>query len=156
MRIIGQALRWAAFCLTMGIASVVFVLGFLASLIMLALWGSIPGAVFFNYIPVSAARSVFATTTFLTRIAKRIVVRNANEAMCRDPRPPVLYLRPFAADSRDLRNIDYFPKNTIFFETAEQALTRLLNSVGPVVAIGRPGEVLPTLGAARAYLADDL
>ena len=37
----------------------------------------------------------------------------------------------------------------------EQELARILGRVGPVVAIGRPGEPLPELGAARLYASDD-
>ena len=40
-------------------------------------------------------------------------------------------------------------------ESAEQELTRTLKRVGPTVAIGRPGEHLPGLGAARFYCSDD-
>lgn len=37
----------------------------------------------------------------------------------------------------------------------EEQLTRAVGAVGPMVAVGRPGEDVATLGAARAYLADD-
>jgi hypothetical protein len=36
----------------------------------------------------------------------------------------------------------------------EEEMVNALQGIGPVVAIGRPGERLPTLGAARAYVAD--
>ena len=37
----------------------------------------------------------------------------------------------------------------------EQELAVLMGRLGPVVAIGKPGERLPELGAARLYVADD-
>ena len=37
----------------------------------------------------------------------------------------------------------------------EQELAALLQSVGPVIGIGQPGETLPDLGAARMYVSDD-
>ncbi len=37
----------------------------------------------------------------------------------------------------------------------ERALVESLSSFGPVIAIGRPGESLQTLGAARVYVGDD-
>ena len=37
----------------------------------------------------------------------------------------------------------------------EQELAAILNRVGPVIAIGKPGEALPELGAARLYVSDD-
>ena len=36
----------------------------------------------------------------------------------------------------------------------EQELEEVLNRVGPVIAIGKPGEPLPELGAARLYVSD--
>ena len=39
--------------------------------------------------------------------------------------------------------------------TAEQKLVNALKKYGPVIAIGRPGELLPSLGAARFYVTDD-
>jgi TM2 domain-containing membrane protein YozV len=39
--------------------------------------------------------------------------------------------------------------------TPEQEMADLLDAVGPVVAIGKPGEPLPELGAARLYVSDD-
>jgi TM2 domain-containing membrane protein YozV len=37
----------------------------------------------------------------------------------------------------------------------EQELAMIMNRVGPLVAIGKPGEPLPELGAARFYVSDD-
>ena len=39
--------------------------------------------------------------------------------------------------------------------SSEETIARHFESYGPVVAIGRPGELLSTPGAARVYLADD-
>jgi hypothetical protein len=39
--------------------------------------------------------------------------------------------------------------------TCEEQVAEVFREFGPVVAIGRPGDVLPELGAARIYLADD-
>jgi hypothetical protein len=44
---------------------------------------------------------------------------------------------------------------TIVGLTVEQRLARLLRRIGPFVAIGRPGEELPELGAARMYVSDN-
>jgi hypothetical protein len=41
------------------------------------------------------------------------------------------------------------------FHSPEQNLTEVLSEIGPVVAIGRPGEKLPPLGAARLYVCGD-
>ncbi len=72
----------------------------------------------------------------------------------------VLYLRSFAHDEAGptlskllLANVTGSPLR--FFITAEERLAELLSRVGPFVALGRRGEALPTLGAARLYVADD-
>ncbi len=97
----------------------------------------------------------------------------AEEAMVGDPRPPILYLRPFKADrirfstlqSRawrikrvlDLARGPYFmihvdPTST---PTGEELFVSLLDPLGPVVAVGKPRERVPPIGAARLYLGDD-
>ena len=40
-------------------------------------------------------------------------------------------------------------------DTSEEVLARFFSRIGPVIAIGQPGELLPTPGAARMYLPDD-
>lgn len=40
-------------------------------------------------------------------------------------------------------------------DTSEEVLARFFSHIGPVIAIGQPGEGLPTPGAARMYLPDD-
>jgi hypothetical protein len=87
--------------------------------------------------------------------------RSAEEALARDPRPPVLYLRSFDADpqmvvtghSRAAKAAGVLSYATSV--SPEQELTFILEGVGPVIAIGKPGERLPELGAARRYVADD-
>lgn len=55
----------------------------------------------------------------------------------------VLYLRAFDDDARSSRLIDGL--------TEEEHLTRMLGYISPVVAIGRPGEAMPHVGARRIY-----
>jgi hypothetical protein len=61
--------------------------------------------------------------------------------------PPVLYLRSFDKDQTTAKL-----KGTV---TEEEHLTRLLTHIGPGIAIGRPGEKLPQVGARRLYVNDD-
>jgi hypothetical protein len=66
--------------------------------------------------------------------------RSAEDELWRaGSRRPVLYLRSFALDAR-LQH--------------EDAVMKELRKIGPVVAIGRPGEDLPPLGASRFYVDD--
>jgi hypothetical protein len=124
---------------------------------------------FFGYICVGAGVSVFPVGIFFSKdafaasaftgavlihLGRRLLVRPANEALARDPRPPVVYLRPFTTDHGILKKTLYVLSNFGVFESDEEAIARLLKHIGPVVAIGRPGESLPTLGASRVYVGD--
>jgi hypothetical protein len=75
----------------------------------------------------------------------------AREALAQDPRRPVVWLRSFQIDERDAENIIAREVPLTFEEVATGALSRY----GPVVAIGRPSEELPPLGALREYVGDD-
>ncbi len=67
---------------------------------------------------------------------------SGDDVIAQDGRPAIIYLRSFADD-------------TSFQPVHEQELVAALSLFGPVIAIGRPGEALQTLGAARVYLGDD-
>lgn len=92
---------------------------------------------------------VGATVLVLTRIVRSIGLRlrtwRAEQTLARDPRPPVLYLRSFQDDERMLSASESF----------EQSLTSVLSDIGPVIAVGRPGERLPPQGGARLYVNDE-
>src|SRR5262249_49351572 len=73
------------------------------------------------------------------RRAKRLAALSAKQLSAHDQRAPVLYLRSFQDEG--------------LWQTAgmswEEQFARPLQDAGPVIAIGRPGEKLPWLGAAR-------
>jgi hypothetical protein len=71
---------------------------------------------------------------------QRHLAPSAGDVVARDSRPPVLYLRSFESD-RDVSAV-------------EERLAHLLGEIGPFVALGRPGEKLPKLGAARDYVGE--
>ncbi len=75
----------------------------------------------------------------------------AERAMSEDHRPPIVYLRCFQHDGLELPSELGRPG----FLTYEVGLFRYLRTKGPCIAIGRPGEVLPELGAARLYVEDE-
>ena len=94
------------------------------------------------------------------RTAQKIAAINAEEALKLDKRAPVLFLRSFKDDSAvkiipryaDKRNtVELINPNIAF----DESIVAQLEQVGPVVAVGKPGEALPPLGALRMYLADD-
>ncbi|HEX7304796.1 hypothetical protein [Lentzea sp.] len=83
---------------------------------------------------------------------KRTISADGWSALRADPRPPVLYLRSFLVDDVLARTgetaMDYF-------RTEEERLARAFAPIGPLVAVGRPGEALPPAGAPRVYAGDD-
>jgi TM2 domain len=97
----------------------------------------------------------------LLRSGWKYDVVSAEQLLASDPRRPVVYLRSFEADNEIVLHPDSLWKRaaTILFDYAVtfspgQELAEVLNRVGPVIAIGKPGEPLPELGAARLYVAD--
>jgi hypothetical protein len=76
------------------------------------------------------------------RLSESLKAPLADDVLERDKRPPILYLRSFEDD-------------TSLYPDHERDLVAALAPFGPVIAIGRPGEFLQTLGAARAYCGDD-
>jgi hypothetical protein len=74
-----------------------------------------------------------------------------------DGKPDVLYLRAFQTDSSGLRFVAWsflLPRLIAGLVTEEEQLRDVLRPFGDLIAIGRPGEKLPTPGAARLYVSD--
>lgn len=121
----------------------------------------------------SIACAVFLIVTLLLlKRSKRYKALSAGEVIESDPRPPVIYLRSFKDDRRASRQLYLFRASNIrmafhyfaawsevfhIFDGAseEEVLAEVVNRVGPMIAIGRPGEKLPQLGAARVYVENE-
>ncbi len=87
----------------------------------------------------------------------RLRANSAVEELCRGGwRPPILYLRPFILDNKSFHRRWYQYLTHLLPNlgpsSPEQRLVKVLARYGPVIAIGRPGEKLPPLGAARIYV----
>ena len=91
----------------------------------------------------------------LIRRGFRFDAISAAEVLSEDRRPPVVYLRSFRQD--DDRLLPGVMRIFAFYVAMnfEQILTAILSPIGPVVAIGRPAEEVPELGAARMYFPND-
>ena len=85
--------------------------------------------------------------------ARRIRARLNLANQVDDVRAPVVYLRSFQVDKR-LSRRPLAIGRVISSRTEEEQLVEALRESGPVVAIGRPGERLPRLGAQRMYVED--
>jgi hypothetical protein len=91
----------------------------------------------------------------LRRYMSQLRARSAEaEIQSERARRPVFYLRSFSIELWDRPTLpDFlFGRST----TDEERIASVLRRCGAVIAIGRPGERLPRLGAARFYVSDDL
>lgn len=135
----------------------------LGYLMILASWVLGPGTVF-------AVHALSSETDWLTTLllmlllvggtysagwlllrGRRLVAQHAADLLGSDTRPPLLLLRSFADDELELER----PPSTMFSNTVitfEEVLADVCTWYGPVIAIGRPGETLPPLGAARLWV----
>ena len=86
----------------------------------------------------------------MTGRKQRAVIRAHERA--NDPRAPVLYLRSFADD--DVVANANIVRGFIQLSTEEEQFAKVLNRIGPFLAIGDPREGLPDLGATRLYVGD--
>lgn len=84
-------------------------------------------------------------------IGKKIRAPDIVDILGKDQRLPILYLRSFDDDD----NLDVTDRMSAAGPVRyEEMLSRSLKSLGPMVAIGIPGEKLPLLGATRLYVGD--
>jgi hypothetical protein len=99
--------------------------------------------------------------TFMVVIGRGMWALRAWEVTASDSRPPILYLRSFVDDTKTLPGLGLFLLLLLFNPmwllmrrqpSLEEALARAFASLGPFIAIGRPGEVAPPPGAARFYV----
>jgi hypothetical protein len=98
--------------------------------------------------------------TFLAGLARqRYWALSADRAIERDTtKRPIFYLRSFGIDQR-LARLSWLDVLLDGFiarpRTLEESLAKYLRRLGPVIAIGRPGEAAPEVGAARFYVTDE-
>lgn len=78
---------------------------------------------------------------------------DGNEVGSIEPSGAVLYLRPFEEDAAAAESSGRGRYGSL--ATEEEHLAWALKPAGPLVAIGRPGEKLPELGAFRMYVGDE-
>lgn len=92
-------------------------------------------------------RPIYRTTDYA---AKRRLALSAGEAIMKDSRPPILLLRAFDSDSITVQ-VGFMDQQRL-----EEVLATDLDEIGPFIAVGRPKERGPHLGAARDYIPDNL
>lgn len=134
--------------------------------------------------PYLVALALGLTTAFLY-LGYRMSAQSATRLRGRDARAPILFLRSFQDDGRGTFNVSDWRASFLGIQavqgihflgplansnpvrlfrllvgrggdTSEEQLAGYFGSRGPFIAIGRPNEGLPTTGAARDYVADEV
>jgi hypothetical protein len=93
------------------------------------------------------------------KLGKHRGALSAEAAIADDPRPPVVYLRSFQDDPVAAQGSEYSGGGALWsfvgsIATEEEQFAAVMKEFGPFIAIGKPGEELPKLGAARMYVED--
>lgn len=88
------------------------------------------------------------------RYGRRLNRRGRDEIVLRH-KAPVLLLRSFVDDVAGIKPSSLLLRLFRRRKRLEECIGEELSAAGPFVAVGRPGETLPPLGAQRLYLADD-
>lgn len=96
---------------------------------------------------------VFLLARALWRVGRRLNLRRRNEIILRD-KPPVLLLRSFTDDVAGIPSNMLIQRLFRRRKRLEEMIGEQLTTAGPFVAIGKPGERLPQLGASRLYVGD--
>ena len=145
LRLIGVTLQ------IIGVLIAAYMAGSLKSWEMIKLVGV------FNLIVIYACSvSLSSFGLYIYHVGKKMTVKTGEEAEEDDPRNPVLYLRSFTDDGVAATVVERSPLEVGIMRTPprlteEEIIANELCRIGPCVAIGSPGETLPSLGMARRY-----
>jgi hypothetical protein len=95
--------------------------------------------------------TLMVSGAFLSWRGRQYAAQTSAEGILTDAKAHLLYLRPFRSDETTRKQL-FGPRLTT---SEEEQLADVLLPFGELVAIGRPGEGLPTPGAARIYVSDE-
>lgn len=98
--------------------------------------------------------------------ASRLGSVSAGDLLAKDKRAPIVFVRSFQDEQDDYSltgynkslksmDTDALSNNNVWGPGFQLQFNTLLESIGPYIAIGRPGENLAGIGAARVYVSDD-
>ena len=101
-------------------------------------------------------------------ISRRAAQPDAGTVLAQDPRPPVIYLRPFQQEEEAFAEVPwswssykrYLTHNYLLRKSRHLTLEDFLGAeisrrLGPFIALGNPADFVPPAGAARTYVGDD-
>jgi hypothetical protein len=96
---------------------------------------------------------VLVAARAIWRLGTRFNLRRRDAIILKD-KPPVLLLRSFADDVAGITPSALIPRLLWRRKRLEETIGKELAQAGPFIAIGKPGETLPQIGAQRLYVAD--
>lgn len=104
-----------------------------------------------------------AVAAVLELRAQRHLTPLAADVVAKDDRPPVIYLRGFQDEVRErgvgellavLWQRPVATEVSAWGPREQIVIAEVMQRIGPYIALGRPGEKLPEVGAAKLYVAD--
>jgi hypothetical protein len=105
-----------------------------------------------GYFPLAVAVVTYPVVLLKSR---KLLQPSAAALLAQDKRKKILLLRSFKDDEIQSRQRIRSPVGDLASRRRfEQGIAGPLGAFGPVIAIGKPGEELPQIGAARTYLSD--
>ena len=91
--------------------------------------------------------------TVVYRRGQATLQPSADEMVASDQRRPVLLLRSFGDEGLNVVEEQTYGQNQALARM-EESIAEQFRPFGPLIAIGKPGEALPELGASRNYYSD--
>jgi hypothetical protein len=155
----GRLMRRLALALDVGFVAIVAIVG-----VMLALGDpaapvhflpltSLPSLLIFAAATLLLGTLVLGGSIALFRRGLATLQPTGRELMASDGRKPVLLLRSFGDDKMSVAEALTLGQIKALTRM-EESITEQFRPFGPLVAIGKPGEALPELGASRDYYSD--
>jgi hypothetical protein len=106
----------------------------------------------YSVLPIVFISAGWAVGVYLMNKGRRLQTPDVFAELDRLPdRRPILFLRSFCRDNTE----GFFKFRTTTGDSFEMAVANEMRKLGPVIAVGKPGEALPPIGAARFYIGDE-
>jgi hypothetical protein len=159
----GRLMQRYALALDVGFVLVVAIVGGMLALgdpaapvdlpLLLPLLPSLPALLVFAAATLVVGTLLLAGSIALFRRGLATLQPTAHELLATDGRKPVLLLRSFGDDKMSMVQAPTLGQIKALARM-EESIADQFRPFGPLVAIGKPGEKLPELGASRTYYSD--